>query len=156
MLPMCVHLLVTAGCLVGKIFALAGCCRWFCGDMAAWWARTLLKGLYQSTAGCLVGGVRLPARYGWLAQVRRRGGEHNLSGGVSGIVTFQLNEYSLSWSKWNVIRWKRSLYQVPFYQYHHLDIFLFLTTLLLLCLAATFFFWRMVFRWLGSHLKMVL
>jgi len=36
--------------------------------------------------------------------------------------------------------------EVPFYQYHHLDIVLFLTTLLLLCLAVTFFFWRMVFR----------
>ena len=36
--------------------------------------------------------------------------------------------------------------QVPFYQYHHLDIILFLTTLLLICLTATFFFWRTVFR----------
>ena len=38
------------------------------------------------------------------------------------------------------------LNQVPFYQYHHLDIILFLTIILLLCLIGTFFFWRTVFR----------
>merc|ERR1711971_1186896 len=36
--------------------------------------------------------------------------------------------------------------EVPFYQYHHLDIILFLTIILLLCLITTFFFWRTVFR----------
>jgi len=43
--------------------------------------------------------------------------------------------------------WLKSIgEEVPFYQYHHLDIILFLTTLLLICLTATFFFWRTVFR----------
>lgn len=42
---------------------------------------------------------------------------------------------------------------VPFYQYHHLDIILALTTSLLICIIATFLFWRAVFRWKNNSLN---
>ena len=50
--------------------------------------------------------------------------------------------------------WLKSIGEdVPFYQYHHLDIILILTMAALISLTGTFFFWRTVFRYLG-HSKL--
>ena len=52
--------------------------------------------------------------------------------------------------------WLKSIGEdVPFYQYHHLDIILVLTIAALILLTGTFFFWRTVFRY-QSHLKEIL
>ena len=49
--------------------------------------------------------------------------------------------------------WLKSIGEdVPFYQYHHLDIILILTVAALISLTGTFLFWRTVFRY-QSHLK---
>ena len=52
--------------------------------------------------------------------------------------------------------WLKSIGEdVPFYQYHHLDIILVLTIAALISLTGTFFFWRTVFRY-HSHIKEIL
>ena len=44
--------------------------------------------------------------------------------------------------------WLKSIGEdVPFYQYHHLDIILVLTIAAIASLTGTFFFWRTVFRY---------
>ena len=44
--------------------------------------------------------------------------------------------------------WLKSIGEdVPFYQYHHLDIILVLVVVALISLTGTFFFWRTVFRY---------
>ena len=53
--------------------------------------------------------------------------------------------------------WLKSIGEdVPFYQYHHLDILLVLTVAALISLTGTFFFWRTVFRYHQSHQKEIL
>ena len=48
--------------------------------------------------------------------------------------------------------WLKSIGEdVPFYQYHHLDIILVLAIAALISLTGTFFFWRTVFRLTGAH-----